>query len=83
MSTHVKTIKPNVVNGVNVDDLITLLASVEQDTLKSKTNWHVTTTWQGQTRSRAEVSGFGMGGEAVNRSALNHHCAVVALTAMA
>jgi hypothetical protein len=38
MSTQVKTIKPNVVNGINVDDLMTLLASVAQDTSKGKTN---------------------------------------------
>jgi hypothetical protein len=63
MSTQVKTIKPNVVNGINVDDLMALLASVAQDTSKGKTNWHVTTNWQGQTRSRAEVSGFAICGE--------------------
>jgi len=67
MSTQVKTIKPNVVNGINVDDLMTLLSSVEQDASKGKTNWHVSTTWQGQTRSRAEVSGFGIGGEEIAR----------------
>ena len=67
MSTTVETSKPNVVNGINVDDLVALRARVEQDQSKGKTSWRVTTTWQGQTRSRAEVSGFAIGGEEVPR----------------
>ena len=46
---------PNVVNGINVDDLSALIAGVERDAANGKTHWRVTTTWQGQTRSRAEV----------------------------
>ena len=67
MSTQVETIKSNIVNGIDVDDILALLARVEQDASKGKTNWRVTTSWQGQARSRAEVSGFGIGGEAVQR----------------
>jgi uncharacterized OsmC-like protein len=67
MSTPVETIKANVVNGINVDDLLALRASIEQDPSKGITNWGVTTTWQGQTRSRAKVSGFRIGGEEVSR----------------
>ena len=67
MSTTVKTTRPNVVNGINVDDLLALRARVEQDASQGKTNWRVTTTWQGQTRSRAEISGFEIGGEEVPR----------------
>ena len=67
MSTVVETTNPNIVNGINVDDLMALRDSVEQDPSKGKTNWRVTTTWQGQTRSRAEVSGFQIGGEDVPR----------------
>ena len=67
MHTTVETTQPNVVNGINVDDLVALRARVEQDASKGKTNWRVTTTWQGQTRSRADVSGFGIGGEEVPR----------------
>jgi uncharacterized OsmC-like protein len=59
--------KPNIVNGINVDDLMTLLAGIEQDASKGATNWHVTTSWQGQTHSRAEVTGFGIGGEEIPR----------------
>jgi uncharacterized OsmC-like protein len=67
MNTTVATTKPNVVNGINIDDLVALRARVEQGASKGKTNWRVTTTWQGQTRSRAEVSGFAIGGEEVSR----------------
>jgi uncharacterized OsmC-like protein len=67
MSTTVEKTTPNIVNGINVDDLMALRASIEQDPSKGKTNWRVTTSWQGQTRSRAEVEGFKMGGEEVSR----------------
>ena len=67
MSTPVETIKANIVNGINVDDLLALRAGIEQDPSKGMTNWHVTTAWQGQTRSRATVSGFRIGGEEVPR----------------
>jgi uncharacterized OsmC-like protein len=62
-----KTVEPNIVNGINVDDLFALIDGVRQDAAKGKTNWRVTTTWQGQTRSRAQVEDFGLGGERVPR----------------
>src|ERR1700693_5872196 len=67
MVAKMKTIEPNVVNGINVDDLFALIYGVRRDATKAKTNWRVTTTWQGQTRSRTQVEGFGIGGERVPR----------------
>jgi uncharacterized OsmC-like protein len=67
MVAQKKTAEPNVVNGINVDDLFALIDGVKRDAEKGITNWRVTTTWQGQTRSRAEVEGFGIGGEQVPR----------------
>jgi uncharacterized OsmC-like protein len=67
MGTTIASTKSNVVNGINVDDLLALRASIEQDPAKGITNWQVTTTWQGQTRSRAQVSGFEIGAEKVSR----------------
>jgi hypothetical protein len=67
MAAHAKVAEPNVVNGINVDDLFALIEGVKRDATKAKTNWHVTTTWRGQTRSRAQVDGFGIGGEQVPR----------------
>ncbi|MEJ2121029.1 MAG: OsmC family protein [Alphaproteobacteria bacterium] len=67
MNEVIKTTTPNIVNGINVDDLTALIAGVEKDAAKGKTSWRVATTWQGQTRSRSEVTGFGIGGEEVPR----------------
>ena len=67
MPAQAKTAEPNVVNGINVDDLFALIEGVKREPAKGQTNWRVTTTWQGQTRSRAQVEGFGIGGEQVPR----------------
>ena len=67
MVAQTKTAEPTVVNGINVDDLFALIEGVRRDAAKGKTNWRVTTTWQGQARSRAHVEGFGIGGEQVPR----------------
>ncbi len=67
MSAQTKTAVPNVVNDINVDDLLALIEGVRRDATKGKTNWRVTTTWQGQTRSRAEVESFEIGGKRVPR----------------
>jgi len=67
MVAQTKIAEPTVVNGINVDDLFALIEGVKRDAAKSKTNWRVTTTWQGQTRSRAQIEGFGIGGERVSR----------------
>jgi uncharacterized OsmC-like protein len=67
MVAQAKTTEPNVVNGINVDDLFALIEGVKRDTAKGLTNWRVTTSWQGQTRSRAKVEGFSIGGEQVPR----------------
>jgi len=67
MTAQRKTAEPTVVNGINVDDLFALIESVKREPAKGKTNWHVTTTWQGQTRSRAEIESYEIGGEKVPR----------------
>ena len=67
MVAQAKAARPNVVNGINVDDLFALIDGIKRDAAKGKTNWRVTTSWQGQTRSRAQVEGFGIGGERVPR----------------
>jgi len=38
----------HVVNGIYVDDLLALIERVSRDPAKGRTNWRVTTTWQGQ-----------------------------------
>src|SRR5262249_54940139 len=56
-----------IVNGIDVDALFALIGGVKQDAAMAKTNWHVPTTWQGQTHSRSEVAGFAIGGKQVPR----------------
>ena len=67
MVTQAEKIKTRVVNGINVDDLFDLIDGVKQDAEKGQTNWRVSTAWQGQTRSRAHVDGFSIGGQTVSR----------------
>ena len=67
MLAQKKTAEPSIVNGINLDDLFALMQGVKRDAVKGKTNWRVTTTWQGQTRSRAKIESFGIGGEQVPR----------------
>src|SRR5205085_11968848 len=67
MDGNAMTTAPKVVNGINVDDLFSLIESVRLDSAKGVTRWHVATTWQGQTGSRSQVEGFGIGGEEVKR----------------
>src|SRR6476661_10442040 len=67
MVAQVKAAGPNVVNGINVDDLFVLIDGVKRDAAKAKTNWHVSTSWCGQTRSRSQVEGYEIGGDQVQR----------------
>ena len=66
MNAPTKT-APNMVNGLNVDDLFALIESVKQDSAKGKTQWRVSTAWQGQAKSRSQIEGFAIGGEPVAR----------------
>ena len=70
MNANAQTNEPNVVNvvnGLNVDDLFALIEGVKEDVSKATTSWRVATSWQGQTRTRAEVEGFSIGGQDVPR----------------
>jgi uncharacterized OsmC-like protein len=67
VSARTKTTKPTVVNGINVDNPFALIDDVKRDASKGRTNWHVTTTWQGQARSRAEIESYEIGGKKVPR----------------
>jgi len=67
MLTRTRTAEPNTVNGINVDDLTSLIDRVRQNTAEGMTNWRVATTWKGQTRSHSQVESFAIGGERVPR----------------
>lgn len=59
--------QPRTVNGIDVDAVKQLVEDVAAGSLKGSTNWRVSTKWQGQTWSRTTVTGFGMGGEDIER----------------
>jgi uncharacterized OsmC-like protein len=67
MSAQTRTVQPTIINGINVDDLFTLIEGVKGEPAKGMTSWHATTTWQGQARSRSEIESYGIGGEKVSR----------------
>jgi uncharacterized OsmC-like protein len=67
MAAQTKAIQANLVNGIDVDDLFALIEGVKRNAATGKTDWRVTTTWKGGTRSRAQVEGFGIGGKRVPR----------------
>ncbi len=67
MGVQAKDAGSNLVNGINVDELFALIGGVKRDAAKAKTNWHVSTSWCGQTRSRSQVDGYEIGGEKVQR----------------
>ena len=67
MAAQENTVQPNVVNGINVDDLFVLIDGVKRDADNGLTRWRVTTAWQGQARSRAQVESFEIGGKRVPR----------------
>jgi uncharacterized OsmC-like protein len=67
MLAQTEAAQPNIVNGINVDDLRALIEDVRRDTAKGKTCWRVTSAWQGQARSRTQVEGFEIGGKRVVR----------------
>jgi uncharacterized OsmC-like protein len=67
MLAKTKTAQPNVINGVNVDDVTALIEDVRRDAGNGKTHWRVASSWQGQTRSRSKIDGFTIGGKPVSR----------------
>ena len=69
MSAPTNPADPTIVNGINLDDLFALIDDVKREPAKGKTNWHVITTWQGQTRSRSEIESYELGGQKVPRLA--------------
>ena len=71
MLAETTTAQPKIVNGINVDNLFALVDGVRLDAAKGRTTWRVTTSWQGQTRSRSRVEGFGIGGQQVPRRILD------------
>jgi uncharacterized OsmC-like protein len=67
MNAVTEITRPNVVNGINVDDLMEIVQGVAADPANAATSWKVATKWQGQTHSRSQIEGFGLAGQHIAR----------------
>ena len=56
------------VNGLDVDALANVIRAIEQDPAKGQVEFRVRSEWKGQTRSRAVVESYTIGGQEVHRS---------------
>ncbi len=54
-------------NGIDVDALQTVIRDIAADPGKGMVQFHVTSAWQGQTRSRTTVESYRIGGQEVRR----------------
>ena len=55
------------VNGIDVAALTDVIRDVTADPAKGAVQFHVTTAWQGQTRSRTMVESYRLGGQDIPR----------------
>ena len=67
MSSALAIKQQSMVNGINVDDLTTLIENVKQNPREGLTHWKVTSAWQNRTHMRARIESFIIGGKTVNR----------------
>jgi uncharacterized OsmC-like protein len=58
----------DVVNGINADDVRTLIEDIKANPGQGMTHWRMSSRWQGGTRSQARVDSFDIGGKTVPRS---------------
>lgn len=58
---------PKMINGLNVDDLLTLIDAVKQNPAEGQTQWKVSSAWQGGTHVRGYVDSFHLGGKEYQR----------------
>jgi uncharacterized OsmC-like protein len=59
---------PEIVNGIDVEDLKGLINRAKADPTAAITKWQVTSNWEGRTHIRADVDSFSMGGRSSKRS---------------
>ena len=67
MNDVMTQMKSGTVNGIDVDALKQVVSDVSQDPAKGMVRFQVTSAWQGQTRSRATVESFHLGGQEIKR----------------
>ena len=68
MTTSAQTVsQPKMINGINVDDVLTLIEAVKQNPAEGQTHWKVASSWQGGTHMRGYVDSFHLGGQEYKR----------------
>ena len=60
--------KPQMINGINIDDVTALIESVQANPANGVTSWKVSSAWQGRTHNRSTVSAFQIGSEESKRN---------------
>jgi uncharacterized OsmC-like protein len=55
------------VNGLDLDALAQVISEIEKDPAKAQVEFRVRSEWKGQTRSRASVESYTIGGQEVHR----------------
>jgi uncharacterized OsmC-like protein len=59
---------PEIVNGIDVEELEDLIDRAKSDPTAALTKWQVTSSWAGRTHIHTNVDSFSMGGKASKRS---------------
>src|ERR1044071_1862794 len=67
MNDVMTQIRPGLVNGIDVDALQQVVRQVSEDPAKGMVRFAVKSAWQGQTKSRATVESYRIGGQEVKR----------------
>ena len=67
MSVHEPVAETTVINGIDVAGVRALIEAVQDDSRRGMTNWKVSSAWRGGTRSRAQIEGYGLGGNEIRR----------------
>jgi uncharacterized OsmC-like protein len=62
-----EVLAPNIVNGIDLDALQSVVAAVQDDPSKALVRFAVSTRWTGQAGSRSTVRGYELGGERIAR----------------
>src|SRR6266511_1202496 len=62
-----QTTTGRVVNGLDVQALTEVIADIQRDPAKGQVSFRVQTEWKGQTRSRAQVDSYTIGGQEIHR----------------
>lgn len=66
-SAAVKTVNPVTINGLDIDAFRDLVRGIQQDPAQAKVQFRVKSAWEGQTRSKATVDSYRIGGKRVAR----------------